>query len=181
MGSSTVEAVFGLDPSLTGFAVVRMTKDLQYSAFRFSSEAAPGLVPRFERYRKLIAEAFTVFEGYWPRTVIIEGYSFGSMHKSALGTMEFGSCVRRSLISRIGTLADPPLEAAPTALKKFAIGVGKGDKLKVALALAKAYGVDFDTNDEFDAYGLARMAACVAGWDTPRNNAQREALAKLEG
>lgn len=176
------EEVIGLDVSLTGTALCILRKDWSFDMHRFTSLPAKGLVGRFERYQGLSGDIFRVIDPLSGTVVFIEGYSFSSKGQAILDMAELGAYVRRMLITQqYNCGGEMPVEVAPSSLKKFATGAGNADKLKVCLSLAKRYGVQFDTNDEFDAYGLARMAACHAGWCEPETDFQRAALEAMGG
>ena len=42
--------------------------------------------------------------------------------------------------------------------------------------MTSRYGVQLGTDDEYDAYALARMALQIAEYDQPQNQYQRQAL-----
>lgn len=170
------EAVIGIDPSLTGTAVCVMRRDGSHEMHRFTSKPATGVCGRVERYMELTNQVFGVIDPESGTTVCIEGYSFASNGQGVyLG--EYGGILRRMLCRQQHNCGgEPPIEIPPHSLKKFATGKGNGDKLAVCLAIQKRYGVDFKTNDEYDAYALARIAGCKAGWWEPETASQREAL-----
>ena len=49
----------------------------------------------------------------------------------------------------------------PSTLKKFVTGSGVAPKNKMMLGVYKKWGVEFETDDEADAYALARAADMV--------------------
>lgn len=71
------------------------------------------------------------------------------------------------------------LEVPPTSLKKWATGKGNAKKVQVVTALVKRYGCEYATDDEYDAFALARMAAQVIGWDEPVTINQKAVIEKL--
>jgi Holliday junction resolvasome RuvABC endonuclease subunit len=70
---------------------------------------------------------------------------------------------------------------APTTLKKFILGKGKGDKSLILREVYKTYRLDAGTDDEADACVLAHIGACLIGAEEPRNQAQREVMFTLTG
>jgi crossover junction endodeoxyribonuclease RuvC len=68
---------------------------------------------------------------------------------------------------------------APSTLKKFILGAGKGEKSFVVREVFKAYQLDATTDDEADACVLAHIGACLIGREEPRNKAQRDVLITL--
>lgn len=115
-----------------------------------------------------------------PKLVAIEGYSHGSYNVAMLA--ELGGCVR-VMLHRLGV---PYVVFAPSTLKKYVIGTGKTPKGKgkelVILNVFKRWKVEFETNDEADAYALARMARCIVSPSEWKENSaiQRSCFAKFE-
>jgi Holliday junction resolvasome RuvABC endonuclease subunit len=72
------------------------------------------------------------------------------------------------------------MDVPPSALKKFVTGKGNGDKTAVIAAIASRYHVEFKTNDEYDAFGLALMAAAYAGEHECTNQIQRDVIEALK-
>ena len=68
---------------------------------------------------------------------------------------------------------------APSTLKKFILGAGKGEKSFIIREVFKAYQLDATTDDEADACVLAHIGACLIGREEPRNKAQRDILTTL--
>lgn len=174
------DCVFGIDPSLSGTAVCVYRQDGTHEMHLFDSPAiGKTVLERSNRYNRLCDSVCDIVEGcfdHYPKAVFIEGYSFASKGRSILTMVEFGWALRTRLLQEM-----VPLEVPPSTLKQFATGKGNADKLAVCLAVQKRYGVYFNTTDQFDAYALARMAACHVGWDEQANEAQRAALAVLSG
>lgn len=173
------ESIVGIDPSLTGTAVAIMDQDCIVSVKRLSSEAAPTLEGRFDRYVKMVRDVQNLIQGLPTPFVLIEGYSMGSKGQGLTGICEYGGLLRHMLLCVTKRLNGCVVEVAPTCLKKFVTGKGNGDKLAVCLAISKRYDVDFKTNDEFDAYGLMQMGVVAAGWEPAQNAGQKEAIEKL--
>jgi len=77
----------------------------------------------------------------------------------------------------------PYVLVAPSTLKKFILGKGKGEKSFILREVSKepprGYGLDASTDDEADACVLAHIGACLVGVEEPRNQAQREVLFSL--
>lgn len=181
------ETVIGIDPSLTGLAVCTYIRDdPDFGMQTFSSEPASTLEARLERYACLARKVIQDIPRECP--VFIEGYSFGSRGNAVLTMAEFGGVLRFLLARRVCEGAGPYhvdaigiTEVPPACLKKFVTGKGAADKTAMAIDAYKRWGVEFRTNDEVDAYSLARMGACVLGWEYPTNDKQREALISLRG
>lgn len=180
------EIIVGIDPSLTGLAVCTYYDNGEYGMQTFSSEPATTLEARLERYVYLARKAIDDIPKDCP--VFLEGYSFGSRGSAVLTMAEFGGVFRfllsRRAYVRAGSYFVDALgitEVPPTCLKKFVTGKGTADKTAMAMGAYKRWSVEFRTNDEVDAYSLARMGACVLGWEEPANDKQREAIASLRG
>lgn len=174
---SEPEYIFGIDPSLTGTALCRLDRELAYRVWRYPSESSGKLlVPRFERYQQVVNSVFQQIE-CCSAHCYLEGYSFGSKGQAVINIAEYGSLLRKMLIKQANIDANPePIEIPPTVVKKFVTGKGNADKTAVALGLFKRYGVEFPTSDECDAYAVARIGACIAGWCEPQTDFQREAI-----
>lgn len=177
------DCVFGIDPSLSGTAVCVYRQDGTHAMHRFEAPPMGRTVwERQHRYNSLCDKVCLVIieetvKSEVPRgPVFIEGYSFASKGRAILTMVEFGWALRMRLLDIV-----VQQEVPPATLKQFVTGKGNADKLAVCLAIQKRYGVDFKTNDEFDSYALARMAACHVCWDEPANEAQRAALAVMRG
>ena len=57
----------------------------------------------------------------------------------------------------------PFIIVAPTTLKKFATGSGKGDKDMMMMEVFKTYGFSAMDNNECDAYALAAVGQALLG------------------
>ncbi len=157
---SDIYPVVGIDQSLTCSGVVILRDAADHTAV--------ALVP-LKRGVKRLLEIETALRELIPektQVVVMEGYAFQARGKVfALG--ELGGIIKRLVhISGIRMLIVPP-----STLKKFVLGTGIGQKNKMMLGVFKKWGVEFDTDDECDAYALAKAGALVL---------QYEAEVKLE-
>lgn len=174
----------GIDPSLTGTAVC-IGNGLDYhEVTRFTSEAVGYKVAaRTERYEDLVARVMMPIEavamvGNTIDAICIEGYAHNKNPRVTIELAEYGGILRFHLIAFCKNIWQP----APTTLKKFCSGRGDGKgKTAVIAALTHSYGVNFRTDDEYDAFGLYRMALCLAGAAEPKGRAQREAIDAVLG
>jgi len=173
----------GLDPSLNGYGMVVLDgagKLVDYKLIHSGHKLTKKLmkdVAEDEHLEKIDldeckksslidAHRLTAFEVFisevyeeYPNIcgVAIEGYSHGSVGRVfQLG--EIGGITRVAAYKRGITFIEVP----PTTLKKFATGKGNADKIQIAFAMNKGYGIDFSgytkSDNLFDAYALARFA-----------------------
>lgn len=184
-----MRTVAGLDPSLRSFGMCLYDLDTGEVSMAVAGDKTPAteLLDRLGRYKRLTEEVLRFLpkggpanSPPYPRLVAIEGYSYNSKGRGVGDLLEFGGILREVLVNGYQY---PVTEVAPALLKKFIIGKGGGkgtDKTAMVLATYKRYGQEFDTSDEADAYGLARIAACLVGADEPATTFQREVIAKLK-
>ena len=175
--------VIGIDPSLTNTAVcVLDERGNVVGQKRFASKPAYGLRARIERFNKLAEEVceyactHAINHLGWSY-VCIEGYAYSRNEVGQADQHEFGGLLRSMLLAKIMSLQ--PIEVGPTSLKKFVVGKGNAKKSQMMLAVYKRWGVECATDDDADAYGLARMALCLGGYAEPENVQQREAIATV--
>ena len=160
--------IVGIDPSLTGTAVVIDGKATMFK----SKPHEPTVRARLTRIQEL-ALAVTNFVSPRPdMAIFIEGYSLTANPTGATTLCEYGGLLRLYLLTEGSAMYEVP----PSSLKKFATGKGNSKKDLVAAHIAKRYGVMFDTNDAYDAYGLYRFGLVAMGMEDPANQAQLEAV-----
>lgn len=174
---SDIPCVCGIDPSLTGTAVAFWPQDVVYRLDPVPPPKSHKLADRMLRYDKLTRQIEQLMLACRPQLVCIEGYSLGSKGSALSGLIEYGWSIRTMLTELAARYS--PVEISPSELKKFATGKGTADKLAVCLALQKRYGKTFTTNDEYDAYALARLAAVISGMEEGENEQQRAVAGKL--
>lgn len=90
---------------------------------------------------------------YALHTVVMEGYSYGSVNKKFL-LGEIGSVVKLAVYDTQAEL----FEAAPKQLKKFVTGRGSADKEGVIKSICGLWGEEITDDNLADAYGLAQIA-----------------------
>lgn len=184
--------VLGIDPSLTSTGFCKLWKgdketdwkDDVYTGTETTGPCGPTWDERHHRYmetcRCVVDQCATT--GGTPSLVVIEHYSFSSNNRSHHDLVELGCLLRLWAGDMIGDHGSI-VEVAPTTLKKFVIGKGGGagtGKNKMALATFKRWGVEFQTDDECDAYGLARIGLCLMRWAVAENKAQEEVVELLQ-
>jgi Holliday junction resolvasome RuvABC endonuclease subunit len=107
--------------------------------------------------------------------VVIENNAFNAVGRAKSGLAELNGIVKFWLWRR----QIPYALVAPTTLKKFILGAGKGEKSLIIREVFKQYGLDAGTDDEADACVLAHIGQCLIGREQPKNQAQREVLVTL--
>lgn len=171
--------VIGIDPSLTNTAVCCMDEDGTYEMTTHQASKPTGktVSSRIARLQSHAAEivADVVSKQQDLTMILLEGYSYGS-RGSVIVLGEFGGLLRVQLLSCY--LLGITREVSPSTLKQFIIK-GNAKKAAVIGVLASRYLVQFDTDDEYDAFGLVKLGACVVGWDKPANEGQRKAVATI--
>jgi len=148
--------IIGIDPSLssTGICTMDESGKLLFSVAINSDNTG---MQRLHEIKKQIKDTITCYVSN-KKKVFIEGYSFGSQNgREALG--ELGGVIRLMLYEEGIEFVDVP----PTTLKKYVLGVGKGDKVAMAIGVLKTWGVDFPTTDQTDAYALAQFGRGYLG------------------
>lgn len=182
--------MLGVDPSLSGLALCLLRGDGLHFSNTLSSKppTVKSLRNRMARYG-FLADRVLEWMGdkRWPRLILLEGYSYGSKGSSVLSLAEFGAVLRLKLMSSALSHGSVVVEVPPSVLKKFATGKGNANKTLVVSSLSKRYGLNFQDDNQADAYGLARLGLVVLGLKGPENQAQessaevvRSAL-KVEG
>ena len=173
-----INNIVGIDPSLTATAVCVYPPSQSTWPWTdvFSSKPAVGLRKRIARYNALTDQVLTIVLKARPCVIFIEGHSFSSKGKGILDRAEYRGVLSAALIKAKQTVHEVP----PATLKLFIAGKGNANKTAMITACVKRYGVEYETDDEYDAYGLCRLGACVMGLEQPENEAQKRAIKKLE-
>ena len=158
--------IIGLDLSLSSTGFHRLGN---YESGAILTEKLRGM----ERLDYILAQiAGLVHEGDF---VVLENNAFNAVGNARSQLAELNGIVKFWLWRRKIAYA----LVAPTTLKKFMLGSGKGEKSLILREVYKAYGLDAATDDEADACVLAHMGAWLVGREAPANEAQRQALSTL--
>jgi len=150
--------VMGVDPSLTCTGVVVLNNDEVISE-RVSSKAR-GIFRAIEIADR-IAELILIHK---PNVAYIEGYSFGSTGQALYQIGELGGLIRERFCEIKGNFEVVPFdwqEIPPAQVKKFCTGKGNTKKEDMKLHAYKRWGIELRTNDEIDAFVLAKIAEAI--------------------
>ena len=108
--------------------------------------------------------------------VVLEDYSFASGNQAhQIG--ELGGILRVTFFEN-GLRV---LKVSPSQLKKFITGKGNAKKEEIAVAIFKKWGREFKTNDEADAFVLARIGMAYMGHTNGLTAYQQEVIDALHG
>lgn len=148
--------IVGLDNSLTGTGVSICHLGKRGDEPNFLTQNLSNKLRGVERLIYLREE---VKEICWDADlVVIEGYAFAKTNQAhQIG--ELGGVLRVMLTeSHVKWI-----EAAPTAVKKFATGKGDKTATKEAMAVAiyKRWKMEFPTNDQADAFVLSQIGRAI--------------------
>ena len=124
------------------------------------SEIAEGVIAAIERFD--------------PDKIAIEGYG-GSFKSSIIPIVEVGTVVRYFLTQ----MQRKWIEPAPTQVKQFALGVGKGEKSQIMMAVFKRWGFEAKNDDEADAYVCSCIGLAHGGTLTGITQLQLEITGKV--
>ena len=168
--------IIGIDPSLTSTGICAMRDGIvlsneavtsKFTGVKRLSDFKEQLIPKVCYVADIedISEKVVVF---------IEGYSFGSIGRKEF-IAELGGTIRLMLYEQEIEFIDVP----PTVLKKYITGKGNADKVAMALAVQKQYGVDFPTTDQTDAFALCQVGQAYLGL-IPLTKAREEVIADMK-
>ena len=141
----------GIDQSLlsSGVAVITATQETEYVGCIETKKLSGA--PRLACIRNALLGVIGGTPGI--SFAALEGYSMASTHR-ALDLGELGGIVRLVLHDE----GIPFVVVPPKSLKLFVTGSGDADKEAMRFATLKKWGVDFNQDDQCDAYGLAQVA-----------------------
>lgn len=171
----------GIDPSLTGYAVTAYSPSLgKYRSWLFKPKNRGAR--RLRDIRSFVLDVLAELElngNYVIQEVCLEGYSFGSANRAhTMG--ECGGVTRLALLEYFRDRPQAfPVIVAPTALKKFVTGSGKGQKDQMLLSVFKHWEVEFNDHNQADSYGLARVGAAMFCGDGLDTKYRQEVLKKV--
>ena len=136
--------IVGIDASLTSTGIVVLNEGYVYTD---TIQRKSTGVERLIEIRELVRLAVSGAD-----LVAIEGYAFARPNQAhQIG--ELGGVLRVMFHEE----KIKYIEAAPSAVKKFATGKGNAKKEDVVLSVYKRWGKEFKTNDETEAFVLAKI------------------------
>ena len=141
----------GIDPSLcnTGFCVFKSNDKSEILLTGSLTSKNKGI----ERLIELRNSLSKILDNNIPDICVIEGYSFGSRGSRVFDIGELCGLYKITLFEKeIDFLIVPPKK-----LKKFATGNGNANKEKMAVLAFKKHNIEFENNDECDAFWLAKF------------------------
>ena len=149
----------GADLSLThsGIVILEGSKVIHHSVIK--SKPPTDLTPTKElaRIRKIVEDIEYIVINYEIDLAVIENFAFMARGTSLTQLAALSFFTRALLVDR----SIPFLLCAPTSLKKFITGSGKGDKDMILMSIYKNYGFEAFDNNAADAYGLAAAGQAV--------------------
>lgn len=133
-------------------------------------------LPKFENISDTVRVVEEIVErwivGFGPINLIVKE---GPAHGAKFGVVNAGRV--QYAIERIAFELDVPLMTlAPQTMRAYLGAAGRGKtKSDTKLAIYKKFGYEFATEDETDAYGLARCGMSIASgeYETPSDKAAR--------
>ena len=170
--------VVGIDPSLTGFAMVAMYENGTTVEKELSTKAPKvrSLSNRMKRIDYLTDAAEEFVREHVCELCVIEAYAFGAKGRSVFDLAELGGLLRSKVIG----YPDSTVEVSPTTLKRFLTGRGNANKMDVMQKLVRRFDREFKTDNIADAFGLAFLASLVVGFRKPASQFERDAVGITE-
>lgn len=152
---SAKQSVLGLDLSLTATGLAVLCKDRSYQVITIRPKSKKR--HRLNEISAYVQEAIDEFNIVF---AVVEGYAMNPRAGSRVFHIgELGGVVRADLLMYGLAFA----EIAPTSLKKFVTGRARAPKNAMKKAVLDRWNVEIVTDDEADAYGLARIGAVHKG------------------
>ena len=154
----------GLDLSLThtGYAIVGDDGTVLSSGVIKSKPSGDKPIDETRRIVQIAEEAVQTIDKHCPANpdlVVLEGLAFMAQGTSLVQLAGLNYLTRILLAE----FKWPFIIVAPTSLKKFITGSGKGDKDMMMMSVFKNYGFESMDNNECDAYSLAVCGMAVLG------------------
>lgn len=151
--------IIGIDHSLNSTGVVALTKDKDISYTNYAitykdKKTTNNLYFNLKRFDFTINKIKETFDSFHPDLVVIEGFAFGIKKTKSLTELgALGWMIRMLAWKQNYSM----LIVTPSQLKQFVGESGTCKKNLLMLKIWQKYQVEFKTDDEADAYGLARL------------------------
>ncbi len=147
-------AIMGIDASLDGTGIAVIPDDPRKQLILNQRiESKKSGVSRLLEIEKEIEDIFDTIK---PKIVCLEGYAFAKGYQAhQMG--ELGGVLRRMLYLKGARV----IEVGPSQVKKFATGKGNTKKEMIILNVYKRWSQEFATNDEADAFVLAKIGQVI--------------------
>lgn len=159
--------IVGIDPSLTHTGWVIMEDGLVLGSGVIKSKSqGDTYLAEVERIVKIVNMIFMKITFYCndkerkPDLVVIEGLAFMARNSTALVQL---AGLSYQIRIQLAHLEIPFVIIAPTSLKKFITGSGRGDKNLMLMNVYKNYGFEASDDNECDAYSLAVVGSALLG------------------
>ena len=155
----------GFDTSLThtGYAIMQGNKVLNSGVIK-SKPLGNTPLDEIKRIDKIATESINKIDTTLPLNmppdlVTIEGLAFMAQGTSLVQLAALNYMIRLLLMKR----NIPFIIIAPTTVKKFITGSGKGDKDMMMMQVYKNYGFEALDNNENDAFSLSVIGQAILG------------------
>ena len=180
--------IAGLDLSLTGtgYTVMRSNGEILDSGVIKSKPQGKLPLDEIKRINGIVVEIRDKLTKSLPESrlndvkldlVVIEGLAFMAKGTSLVQLGGLNYLLRMDFLHA----QVPFVIVAPTSLKKFITGSGKGDKELLMMTIFKKYGFEAKTNNDADAYALAAIGSSLLGYPLIKEiKPQTEVLKLLE-
>lgn len=166
--------VIGIDLSYTSTGIAILEYPSRNLLHLFSITSKPNGL-HWIRLLQIYTALRATFSKAQPLLVCYEDYAYSTKwQREAMG--ELGAQLKRALFD----CGIPGFSIAPTSLKKFILGSGRGEKQMILKEVYKNFGIDAKTDDEADAYVAARVAYEVMSMATKRFPVIQEGMSKDE-
>ena len=129
-----------------------------------------------DRWYPYMGRLQTLLSVYRPEMVVFEAYGYSS--QSLAVSVALGTLMRYTI--RIHDKDIVIIEVAPNTLKKFVTGAGNSPKDVMLLEVFKRWGFDTSSNDEADAFALAKVGEALMGADVGLPKANMESLKVIQ-
>lgn len=171
--------VAGLDLSLThtGYVIINDDGVVLSRGVIKSKPTGTSHLAETQRIVKIAEEAVQAIDDVTqtPDLVVIEGLAFMAQGTSLVQLAGLNYLTRILLAE----FEWPFMIVAPSTLKKFVTGSGKGDKDMMMMHTFKNFGFAALDNNECDAYGLAVTGLAVLGKPIKKTTVPQQEVIKL--